>query len=93
MFPERVDPPRSPFLPYVGSAIVRYPIVTRKNNLIIVEASLENAKHKMPNPVFDEPPRFVLREQTSEKVVSVECRITAKNLENPIVQNVEIEVT
>lgn len=69
----------------------KYPEVTVHDNMYIVNESIGDIKHLIPQDVFKIPIHIILCPNLINKKIDIEVKIFARNISNPISSNLEIE--
>jgi hypothetical protein len=69
-----------------------YPMVEQENSYYKVTQHLGDIKHHLPTTSFVEPLRVVLTEKTKGKKIQLNFKLFGKNLEEPIIEQLNINV-
>jgi len=69
----------------------QYPEVTFHDDMYIVNESIGDIKHLIPQDVFKNPIHIILCPNLISKKINIEVKIFARNISNPISSNLEIE--
>lgn len=69
-----------------------YPNVKNENDSVIIRDNIVAIKHLIPTQTFSIPIRLIIHPNLSGETIEVKCKIYAKNLTNPIIQDLIIIV-
>lgn len=69
-----------------------YPSVEKKHSTYRIYEEIGSVKHKLPIEALKVPLRIVIKEETVGLEIEINVKIYAKNIENPIQQNLKIKI-
>jgi len=71
---------------------MNYPSIKEQNDSIIILVHIGAIKHLIPVNTFDVPIRVIFSPLLSGEIIEVQCKIYAKNLTDPIIKNLKINI-